>query len=103
MKLNVHPLSSRLFTYNEKTKTFVGESSELSGQYLSRLYDDACDVGLCIVSHTTGKQVTYYMDKEYTKGTVWDEEITHWTYLPTSESLRQVPDCKGTSVTVFND
>ena len=101
MRLQLYPHSSKRFTFT-KSGTFVSEASDLNNRHLERIYDDACDVGLMIVSSKTGWAVTYYMDKEHRRDDE-DNEITHWTYLPTSKSLREVPACKGTSVTVFND
>lgn len=105
MKLNITPFPSNHFTYDKETKTLIAESSDLLGNHFQRLYDDACDVGIAIQSVKTQKVVTYYLHKtvkpegrEFCVG-----EVVAWEYLPTTESIRQVPECAGTSVTIFND
>lgn len=100
MKLNIAPISSDRFSFDAKTRLFTAEASDLQNQHLNPLYDDAADVGLVMVSSKTGKTVRYYMIHE-TRGA--ENEIESWDYYPTTESIREVPECQGTSVTVFND
>jgi hypothetical protein len=100
MRLNPAPQPSDRFTYNDATKLFIAEASDLQNQHLNRLYDDACDVGLVIESTKTGKLVRYYMSSVVKDG---DGDVESWNYYPTTESLHEVPECVGTSVTVFND
>lgn len=100
MRLNTAPISSDRFSYDTKTKLFVTEASDIQGQHLNPLYDDVADVGLVMVSSKTGKLVRYYLAHEVRDG---DGDIEAWDYHPTSESVREVPECQGTSVTVFND
>jgi len=100
MKSQLYPHSSKKFSYDSETKEFVAEASDLDNRHLERIYYDACDVGLTIISDKTGFAVTYYMANEYTDA---EGDVTHWTYFPTTESIRTVPACIGTSVTVFND
>lgn len=100
MKLNIAPQSSDKFTYHNDTKGFATFASDLQDQHLNPLYDDAIDVGLVIQSAKTGKLVRYYMNNVVRDD---DGDAAAWKYLPTTESLREVPECAGTSVTVFND
>ena len=102
MKLNVIPFSSNRFTFEDGC--FISEASDLGNNHLQKLYDDSCDVGLVIRSEKTQKSVTYYLDHiEYHRLDKLTMDATSWEYRPTTESIREVPECKGTSVTVFND
>ena len=100
MRLNTSPILSDRFTFNATTKLFIAEASDLQNQHLNPLYDDAVDVGLVIQSSKTGQLVRYYMNSVVKDG---DGDVESWNYYPTTESLREVPECAGTSVTVFND
>lgn len=100
MRLNIAPISSDRFTFDAATGLFTAEASDIQDQHLNPLYDDAADVGLVMVSSKTGKLVRYYMSRETRDN---DGDIEAWDYHPTSESIREVPECQGTSVTIFND
>ena len=100
MRLNTAPQPSDRFTYDEKTKLFLAEASDLQNQHLNPLYDDAVDVGLVMESTKTGQLVRYYMSSAVKDN---DGDVESWNYYPTTESIREVPECVGTSVTVFND
>ena len=100
MKLNIAPQSSDKFTYYAASRSFVTDASDLQDQHLNPLYDDAIDVGLVIQSAKTGKLIRYYMNSVVRDD---DGDAAAWKYLPTTESIREVPECAGTSVTVFND
>jgi hypothetical protein len=92
------------FEYNPKTRTLVQEISTLSQggskQVFSRVYDDACDEGFKIVSKVTAHAVVYVVDGHDTNA---DNEIQGWRLVPTQDSVRRVPACKGTHVLVIND
>lgn len=101
MKHRLSPIPSGKFTYDEKTKVFTAEASDLSGINLfSPIYDDACDAGFAMESARTGQTVTYCLEKEHRNN---DNDVTHWTFTPITESIRKTPICKGTSVMIFND
>ena len=83
-------------------KTMSCEASTLgirSPEY--QLYDDACDVGICLRSHKTGKLASFYVydvDKDAS-----DEDIYGWHLKPCPESLRKCPELKGWTVLIIND
>lgn len=60
MILKPSPVSTRRFTYLPEDKMFVAEASDLPG--FGRVYDDACDEGLTLVSHQTGTEVVFVVD-----------------------------------------
>ncbi len=61
----LHPtrVSTRRFTYHEGV--FTAELSDLGRDFrFGRVYDDACDVGLTLVSHATGREVVFAIENE---------------------------------------
>lgn len=71
--------STKQFSYNKETRTFVTEGSTIQhgNRFMGQLYDDACDEGFTLVSHKTGAEVMYYY-----VDTVRDAEgeIIKWTF-----------------------
>lgn len=56
--VNVH--NTNKFTYNEATKTFVAESSDLcKGNPMYQIFNDACDYGFWMESARTGKLMLF--------------------------------------------
>lgn len=95
---------STSFKYIKKTKTFTANMSVLSldgaREILHRVYDDACDDGLVLISDVTGKSVTYVVVDTMTSRLA---SFSGWVLEPTQESVRKVPSCKGTQVIIFNN
>lgn len=69
------------------------------GLRFSQIYSDTADVGVVVVGRT-GKEVVYYLAE-----TKRDREgdVQYWQFLPISEHTRRIPECRGTSVVIFND
>jgi hypothetical protein len=92
------------FSYDREQKMFTEEISTLSQggrrQVFSQVYDDACDEGFKMISKVTGKIVYYVVDSEDRDG---ENELQGWRLVPTRDSIRRVPECKGTSVLIIND
>jgi hypothetical protein len=88
--LRPSPVTTRLFDYDPKTRTFSAEASDLRVGF-GRVWADSCDEGLTMVSATTGREVVFVVQDE-----VRDREgdTLYWT-------LRSV-DGQYTA-TVFND
>lgn len=61
------------------------------GRLFARVYDDACDVGLRLVDHTTGRGMTYVVEEEFKTPT---EPLAGW-------QLRSIDG--RTTLTIFND
>jgi hypothetical protein len=51
------PVSTRQLTYDPARRTFTGEISSTNG--LGRVYADACDDGLTLVSTRTGAELVF--------------------------------------------
>lgn len=63
----LHPprVSTDRFHYDAATGTFMADASDLSDLRLGRVYDDACDEGLTLVSATTGTELVYAVHQEH--------------------------------------
>ena len=94
-------ISTDRLTWSKQTRSFVAEISDFNGTnlQLARLYPDACDVGLTLVSHRTGREATYALYQEVRS----EGEVQAWEFTPTRETLRAQPQLKGTKVVLFND
>jgi hypothetical protein len=103
MKFDLIKFPSENFTYNRHSKCLVGEASDMGNRHLQLLYDNACDFGFAVRSEKTGKVVTFVMTSPFYVGEGEDRELIGWHYVPTSESLRAVPECQGMEAKVFND
>lgn len=80
--------STRQFTYNAATRHWVACISDTNG--LGRVYDDAVDQGLTLVSTRTGREIVFV---------VWDVETRDGDIL--LWSLRSVDGVY--TMTLFND
>jgi hypothetical protein len=100
MKLTMTPIPSSLFTYDEPTKTFTTEISDLGRAFRFQLiYDDARDIGFQMVSTRTGEVVTFYLEGPHFDG---EGELTHWTLRVICEDARK-HNLRGVIATIFND
>lgn len=93
-------VETKQFTFTKNKSTFVAEASDLGTEFgPQRLYPDAADVGLVLISSKTGKEAVYvFSDFEKRDG-----DLISWTYLPTKETLKQFPALRGTKVVIYND
>lgn len=59
-------ISTAQLDYNAATNTFIADISDLEGQGFrwERAYPDACDLGITVVSHVTGKPIMFVVEKE---------------------------------------
>ena len=77
MSVIANKISSNAFTYNSDLHAFYAEVSGLNGfNFLSQVFDDACDVGFAIESAKTGKSVVFI----FTKTDKNDDEILGWRF-----------------------
>ena len=94
---------SERFTYSPNEKQFSAESSDFcrgNRGLFHRIYEDACDEGITLISSKTGTEVDYYIDEEIENG---EGELLSWLLKPTQQSIRKSPAATGTSVLIFND
>jgi len=95
--------STNMFHWTPEEGLFSQELSSLGVRLnqnaFHQLYSDACDEGITLISHVTGKEANYFvdhMDMSY-------EEIQGWNLLPTPETIKQQPRLKNTKVLIIND
>lgn len=95
--------SSALFSYSSTKRKLVCEISDLARVGCScfgRIYPDACDEGIIVVSEETGQEMTFALDHiEHDR----ENEIVEWVLLITPESLRKFPALVGLKVVILND
>lgn len=95
-------VSTKQFNYDKATRTFSADMSTLDqGRRFNvwhQAYSDACDEGIRLESHITGKEVMYVVEKRDMN----DTDIAGWHLVPTKESIRKVPECKGTKMFIVN-
>jgi hypothetical protein len=81
----------------------TAEASELGlrpGFSFSRLYDDACDVGLALRSHKTGMVTTWCLSDTEKDG---EGDVIRWVLVPTPEALRKNPGLRNYRLNIYND
>ena len=65
-------------SFNWSLGVGVTEASDLGRiNFLSQVWDDACDEGFVVVSHRTGAQIIFTLDKV----DVTDNEINGWNFV----------------------
>lgn len=80
-----------LFSASTDTKHFTAEASDLEGWNVS---------GTITLVSDTGCEATFEM---HTAQRDRDHDFEYWEYLPTTESLTQLPRLAGWKVIIFND
>lgn len=89
----------RAFDWNPKDRTLVAEASDLKfvngfgGFQIHRLWPDACDTGIAIRSHHTGKVEVFVLDRIDRK----EDEVHGWWFLPLDM------ESKVSKVLIIND
>lgn len=94
--------SSRHFSCSpndDGTVTLVAEASTLGYHSPSRIYDDACDVGVAVRSDKTGKTIRYYLSDQ----DVCNEDVAGWRFEPIAEDARRIPGAARTKLLIIND
>jgi hypothetical protein len=85
-------------------KTLSADISDLSGggakQVFGRIYADACDEGLTLVSHKTGQEVRMFVSREVRDN---EGDITHWCLRSVPEDERKLGLPATIELTIFND
>lgn len=96
-------ISTAFFTYNKESNQFISEVSNFGNDnFLHRIYPDACDEGLVLISEKTQQEATYYLDHiEYSNDE--DHELQAWHLFPTSKTCQLYPKLKKSSIIIFND
>lgn len=89
------PVSTAQFTWDRAHRMLVTEISNFGhGFDFGRVYDDACDEGVTLVSEHTGRQVVFavnHIERDR------EGDLLYWDLIPASHA-----DCNCT-VRIFND
>ena len=84
----------------------IAEASDFGrgGFQVQRLYDDACDTGICFHSNLFNVDIAFYLSETdvVNEGTE-DEEITGWRFKPISEHARKYPYYANFVIVIIND
>lgn len=89
--------STNQFTWTSETKSFSAFLSDFKPyqEVFGRVYDDACDEGFVLVSHKTGKEMTFGVyHQEYDDG-----DLKFIKLIPVKRSDRELVNY----VIMFND
>ena len=98
-------ISTKSFSVNGKAKRMVTEASNCgygpSGPDMFRIYGDACDVGIRVVSHKTRCETMWYLETEVRNE--FENETILWRFRPTIETVRAYPNLAGWVLEIYND
>jgi len=75
----------------------IAEASSLMLGHIdfTQVWDDACDVGLTLVSHRTGREVVYALEDIARDG---EGDLLFWTLVPANLNERHLPELR-----IYND
>lgn len=95
---------SSLFSF--KNKNFVAEISELPGNPFAEKMNggENCD-GEDVFGFSMVSEKTHMVAKFYHQSTMHDRDndITHWNFSPTPETVLEFPGLEDVFVTILND
>lgn len=99
--LTPNSYSTDRFTYVPAERMFVAEASDLDRpEPFGRVYDDACDEGLTLVSARTGTRVVFAVDHVQRDR---EGELMYWDLTPAPYLRAGRADLSGVRVRVYND
>lgn len=91
--LKPSPVSTERFTFVKAENLLVAEMSDLPG--FGQVYDDACDEGMTLVSHRTGREVVYGVEHVERDR---EGDLMFWDLRPAKRADAGLP-----TVRIFND
>lgn len=96
MLLRPCPCSTRSITFDREANLLVSEISTLGvGVTFERVWDDACDEGLTLISHRTNREVVYAVDRIEADR---EGDILYWDLIPARLDEQFLPTLR-----LFND
>ncbi len=97
----MYRINTNVLSWNQRDKTLVGELSSCGNNFrLSRIYQDACDVGIQLQSHRTGEVATFYLAEEKHDN---ENDLLYMSFHPTPEEIKKNPRMRDVKVILFND
>ena len=95
---------STQFDWDSAERSFSAEASMLTRggrvPLFQRIYQDACDEGLEMVSAKTGSVAKFAVNETKYDG---EGDLLYWKLVPTVETKRKMPELDGVTVTIYND
>lgn len=85
MILKPAPVSTRQFAYDDATRTFSADMSDTHG--LGRVYDDACDDGLTLVSSRTCSERVFIVQSVERDA---EGDVTRWLLSSVEGGYRMI-------------
>lgn len=81
---NAVVLESNSLSYDSTDRTLSGFASDLRFEGIRQMYDDACDVGIWIKSHRTGKIEPFVFVRKQLDS---ERDVRWWTFANTKLNL----------------
>ncbi len=100
MQLELTPYSITEFMHCTSERALYADASDLKWTTSSRLFDDACDVGIAVFNPRTDSTTVWF---ESTTHNNKDNELLATIFEPTAETLRKYPATKGYRLFILND
>lgn len=96
MILRPCPVGAASLTWVPESRMYVTEASDLPAN-LGRVYDDACDEGLTLISRWDGRECVFVVNHvELDRD---ENEIKYWDLIPANRDKRW----HGLKIRIFND
>lgn len=101
MRLQLRQVPSSDFSVDRANKSIFGEYSSFRGScaLVSRVYDDACDLGFEIVCSRNGNVSTWILQREIRQ----EGDLVASEFAPSNETVAQFPALSAYTLTLFND
>ncbi len=99
--LEVNCYSSESLSHSARKGLLIGEASDIGFRGVSRLYDDACDVGLALRNPRTGNVTRWFLITEMRDPR--ENEILGWSFGPAPETVRKHPELATYQFNLVND
>jgi hypothetical protein len=103
LRNSITTVDNALLDHDLVHKTLSAEISTLHKVIFSRLYDDACDMGIAVHNSKRDTTTFWYIDKELITPQDPDQEVYGWELRPCSESIRTFPAIEQYKLTLWND
>lgn len=91
---------SKMFSFDKRRKLIVVELSTLGPNPFGRVWMDAADEGMTIVSERTGQLATFAVEKVQRDS---ENEIEVYILYPTPATVRMMPELRNWRLHVLND
>ena len=98
--LKVNTVLSDRFSHDVEDKIISCEISTLNNVKFTRLYDDACDLGLELLNPKTNNRTRWYLQKEEI---LFSGEVAGWIFRPCPESENGNQNMAGYKMIIWND